>query len=293
MISFLRNKKKKSAAKLASLHGGDGASDDATLLKAKEEGEMGFLDHLEELRWTLFKGFASVIFFTAIAAYFRHWIINNVLLGPKNPNFISYRIFGIETTDFVLQNRTITGQFFADWGTAIVVGAIIGSPVFVYYIWKFVEPGLFPNEKSGLRFSAVFASFFFLLGICFGYFVVTPLALQFFAAYSISPEISNEFDITKYFEMVTFWSFGVGVLFELPVVIYFLAKLGIATPAALRKFRKYNLILCLILGALLTPPDPISQVLVATPLLLLYEAGIFVAVLVERNKKKNLAVSVE
>ena len=249
---------------------------------------MGFLDHLEELRWTLFKGFGAVLLCTGAAAFFRGWVIENILLGPKKPDFISYRIFGVETTEFVLQNRTVTGQFFADWGTVLVVGAIIGSPVFVYYLWKFIEPGLYANEKSGLRFAAVFASFFFLLGICFGYFVITPLALQFFAQYSISPQILNEFDITKYFEMITFWSFGTGILFELPVVIYFLAKLGIATPAGLRHARKYALIVCLILGAFFTPPDPISQVLVATPLLLLYEASILVAAGVERRRKREL-----
>lgn len=266
-----------------------GASVEALKTGDPEQAEMGFLDHLEEFRMTLFKGFAGVLFFTVIAAFFRRWIIQNILLGPKNPDFITYRLFGMETTDFILQNRSITGQFFADWGTVLVVGLVIGSPVFVYFMWKFIEPGLYPKEKSGLRFSAIFASLFFLLGICFGYFIITPLALQFFAAYSISPQISNEFDITKYFSMITFWSFGVGVLFELPVVIYFLAKLGIATPAALRRNRKYALIGGLILAAFFTPPDPISQILVATPLLLLYELSIFIAVHVVRKQEKELA----
>ena len=155
-------------------------------------------------------------------------------------------------------------------------------------MWKFIEPGLYPTEKKGLRFSAVFATLFFMLGIAFGYCIITPLALQFFSSYSISPEISNEFDITKYFSMITFWSFGVGVLFELPVVIYFLAKLGIATPDGLRKSRKFALIGCLILGAVFTPPDPISQVLVATPLLLLYEGSIWIATVVKRKQDREL-----
>ena len=286
MISFLR-KKREAKKQQQTLPGGDGAHSDG-IPSTQEEEEMGFLDHLEELRWTLFKGFGGILFFTAVAAFFRRWVIENILLGPKKPDFISYRIFGIETTEFVIQNRTVTGQFFTDWGTALVVGGIIGSPVFVYYLWKFIEPGLYPGEKKGLRFSAVFASFFFLLGICFGYFVITPLALQFFAQYQISPEILNEFDITKYFEMITFWSFGTGVLFELPVVIYFLAKLGIATPDSLRRSRKYALIVCLILAAFFTPPDPISQILVATPLLLLYEASIYVAAYVQKKKAKEL-----
>lgn len=268
--------------------GGDGASVQADGVAQPAMAEMGFLDHLEEFRWSLIKGFSGIFACTVLAAFFRRWVIDSILLGPKKPDFITYRVFGIETTEFILQNRTVTGQFFADWGTVIAVGVIIGSPIFVYFMWRFIEPGLYPGEKQGLRFASVFATFFFVLGICFGYFVITPLALQFFAQYSISPEISNEFDISKYFEMVTFWSFGAGILFELPVVIYFLAKLGIATPDGLRKARKYALLVCLTLGALFTPPDPISQILVATPLLLLYEASIWISTVVTRRREREL-----
>jgi sec-independent protein translocase protein TatC len=286
MISFL--KRRTSRVGDANSPNTNDAENGQTEPEKVDESEMGFLDHLEEFRWTLFKGMGGIVVCTIIAGIYRRWVIENILLGPKKADFITYRIFGMETTDFVLQNRTVTGQFFTDWGTALVVGIIVGSPVFVYYMWKFIEPGLYPNEKKGLRFAAVFASFFFFIGICFGFFIITPLALQFFAAYQISPEIVNEFDITKYFEMVTFWSFGVGLLFELPVVIYFLAKLGIATPARLRKSRKYALITCLILAALFTPPDPISQILVASPLLLLYELSIWIAAAVEKRKAKEL-----
>lgn len=281
--------KKKTAASAAKGSGGKtdssaGSSPDSLA----EAVEMGFLDHLEELRWSLIKGFGAIMACTAVAGFFRRWIIQNVVLAPKNPDFISYRIFNVETTPFVIQNRTITGQFFTDWGTALVVGAIIGSPIFIYQMWRFIEPGLYPNEKQGLRFSSVFATFFFILGISFGYFVITPLALQFFAAYQISPEIQNEFDITKYFEMITFWSFGTGLLFQLPVVVYFLAKLGIATPPALRVARKYALLVALILSAFFTPPDPVSQILVAMPLMLLYEMSIWIAVVVEKRRLKAL-----
>jgi sec-independent protein translocase protein TatC len=250
--------------------------------------EMGFLDHLEDLRWALIKGAIGLAVACVIAVFFKDFIIQEILLGPKKPDFIMYRLFGIETTEFALQNRTVTGQFFADIGTVIAVGIIIGSPVFVYFMWKFIEPGLYPGEKKGLRFSAVFATLFFMLGVSFGYLIITPLALQFFAAYQISPEIANEFDISKYFGMITFWAFGVGILFELPVVIYFLSKMGIATPKGLRVGRKYALIGCLTLGALFTPPDPISQVLVATPLLLLYEGSILISGYVERKRNKEM-----
>lgn len=255
--------------------------------------EMGFLDHLEDLRWALIKGASGILVATIAAVFFRSWIIEEILLGPKKADFFMYRLLGIETTEFVLQNRTITGQFFADVGTVVAVGIIIGSPIFVFYLWKFIEPGLYPGEKKGLRFSALFATLFFMLGISFGYLIITPLALQFFAAYQISPEISNEFDISKYFGMITFWSFGVGVLFELPVVIYFLAKMGIATPGGLRVGRKYALIGALTLAAFFTPPDPVSQVLVATPLLLLYEGSIWIAAVVERKRKQEFEKAME
>ena len=251
--------------------------------------EMGFLDHLEELRWSLMKAGIGVVLCTVAAFFFRGWIIDELLLGPKDPDFFMYHVFGINAVEFVLQNRNITGQFFADIGTVFAVGIILGSPVAVFQMWRVIEPGLYPSEKSGLRFAAVFATFFFVLGISFGYLIITPLALQFFAQYSISPEITNEFDISRYFSMITFWAFGAGILFELPVVIYFLAKMGIATPALLRKSRKWALITCLTLGAFFTPPDPLSQVLVAMPLLLLYELSIFIAAAVEKKRDKEMA----
>ena len=251
--------------------------------------EMGFLDHLEELRWAIIKAGLGILACTVAAFFFRRWIIDVLLLGPKDTDFFMYRVFGIEAVEFVLQNRNITGQFFADIGTVFAVGLILGSPVAVYQIWRFIEPGLYPGEKKGLKFASVFATFFFVLGISFGYLIITPLALQFFAQYSISPEITNEFDISRYFSMVTFWAFGAGILFELPVVIYFLAKLGIATPELLRKSRKWALIICLTLGAFFTPPDPMSQILVAMPLLLLYELSIFIAAGVQKRREKELA----
>lgn len=249
---------------------------------------MSFLDHLEEFRWSLLKGLGGILLATIVCSFYASWIIDVLLMGPTRPDFFMYKAFGMDALPITLQNRTITGQFFAYWGTVIVVGLIVGSPILVYYFWKFIEPGLYPSEKSGLRFSSFAATFFFILGILFGYCVITPLALQFFAAFTISDVILNEWDITKYFSMVTFWAFGVGVLFELPVVIYFLSKLGIVTPLMLRTGRRYALVIILILAAFLTPPDPISQVLVAIPLLLLYEGSIYVSAIVNRRREKEL-----
>lgn len=267
---------------------GDGAASEAEA--PQESGVMPFLDHLEELRWTLIKAGIGVLLTTILCAFFSEWVVNRVLIGPTRPGFFMYDLLGMNPQEINLLNRTITGQFFADIGTIIVVGLIAGSPVVVYYFWKFIEPALYPQEKSGMRFAAVFASFFFLLGISFGYFILTPLALQFFAQYTLSPQIENHFDIMTYFSMVSFWALGTGLLFELPVVVYFLAKVGIITPDAMRTYRKYALLVVLGVGAFLTPPDPISQIIVALPLLGLYELSIYIAVWVTRKRRQALGM---
>jgi sec-independent protein translocase protein TatC len=270
---------------------GDGATGEAAV--PDEKGVMPFLDHLEELRWTLIKAGAGVLVATILCAFFSEWIVDRVLIGPTRPDFFMYDVLGLSAEELNLLNRTITGQFFADIGTIVVVGLIAGSPVVVYYVWKFIEPALYPQEKSGMRFAAVFASFFFLFGIAFGYFILTPLALQFFAQYTLSPQIENHFDIMTYFSMVSFWTLGTGLLFELPVMVYFLAKVGILTPDAMRTYRKYALLVVLIIAAFLTPPDPISQVIVALPLLGLYELSIYIASYVSRRRQRRLGMTDE
>jgi sec-independent protein translocase protein TatC len=251
--------------------------------------EMGFLDHLEELRWRIIKGVGGIILGVIACSFFYRWIIDVVLLGPTDPSFFMYEILGLDLKDFVLQNRTVTGQFFAAIGTVAVVGLILGSPVLIYQMWAFIEPGLYTHEKSRARFVSLFATTFFMIGVSFGYFVITPLAINFFAGFELSQKISNEFDITRYFGLVTLWAFGAGVLFELPVVVYFLSKLGLLTPRLLRKSRRYAIVGVLVLAAFLTPPDPFTQLLMAIPLMLLYEGSILISRVVERKRERDLA----
>ncbi|HLA63427.1 MAG TPA: twin-arginine translocase subunit TatC, partial [Rhodothermales bacterium] len=217
---------------------------------------------------------------------FAQWVMDVLLLGPTRLDFISYRILGITPVEVALQNRLITGQFFAYWGTVLATGILLGMPFIVWQFWRFIEPGLYRHERASLRFAAFYATFFFLLGVAFGYFTLTPIALQFFAQFTVSDQISNEFDITKYFEMVLTWSFGTGLLFELPVVVFVLARLGVVTKAMLKKGRKFALIIILIVAAVLTPPDPLSQIILAVPMLGLYELSILQAGFVERGRKK-------
>lgn len=272
---------------------GDESNGMGTKKQSVDLGEMGFLDHLEELRWRIFKGLAGVAAGIFACLFFYQWIIDVLLLGPADPDFFMYRILGLELKEFVIQNRTVTGQFFAAIGTVAVVGLIIGTPVLIYQMWAFIEPGLYPHEKSKIRFVSVFATGFFMLGASFGYLIITPLAVHFFAGFEISPTISNEFDITRYFGLITLWSFGPAVLFELPVVVYFLSKIGIVTPAMLRRSRKYAVIGILVVAAFLTPPDPFTQILMSVPLTLLYEGSILIAAYAERKRKRDLERALE
>jgi sec-independent protein translocase protein TatC len=279
-------RRRKVAAPPASAAQGDGAP---TAQAAEALSEMSFIDHLEDLRWAIFRGLIGLMAAVVVCAFFSDWIIDVLLMGPTRTDFFMYELLGIDAKELDLLNRSLPGQFFVHIGAVLSAGVVIGSPAIVYSIWRFIEPGLYPHEKKGLRFASFFATAFFALGVAFGYLIIGTLAIQFFANYSISEQIVNEFDVTRYFSMLVWWSFGTGILFELPVVIYFLAKLGIATPDGLRKARKYAFIVVLILGAFFTPPDPLSQLLVAAPLMLLYEVSIKVAGVVQRREKKRLA----
>ena len=241
------------------------------------EAEMPFLDHLEELRWRIFKGLGGVLACVVACLFFTDWILDTVLLGPTRPSFFMYDALRLDAVALELQNRTITGQFFAYFGTVLAVGLVLGSPVVLYQAWRFIEPALYPQERQGLRFAAAFATFFFVLGVSFGYLVITPIALQFFAQFEVSETITNEFDISRYFSMVVTWAFGAGLLFELPVVVTLLARAGLVTAQTLVKVRKYAVIVILVLSAFFTPPDPLSQLLLSVPLFGLYQLSILLA----------------
>lgn len=289
----------RASKKTTPAHSGDGASDVPARLDqtappgvdptAAQPGEMPFLDHLEELRWRIFKALGGVLGSAIVCLFFAGWIIDTILLGPTKADFFMYDVLRIDALEVVLQNRTVTGQFFAYFGTVLAAGVVIGSPIVVYQAWKFIEPGLYPEERQGLRFASVFATFFFALGIAFGYLIIAPIALQFFANFQISDQILNEFDISKYFSMLLTWSFGAGILFELPVVVTILAKVGVLTQEMLRTGRRYAVVVVLILSAFITPPDPWSQILMAVPLMGLYELSIGLTGFVERRRLKELA----
>jgi len=251
---------------------------------------MSFLEHLEELRWRLIKGMIGVVVGVIGAFIFSDFIIDTLLLGPTRASFFMYDIIRVDAIDLTLQSRKLPGQFFTYWGMLFISGFIIGSPLFFYQIWAFIAPALEKQERWKTILTAFFITFFFGIGIVFGYLILVPFALQFFANFNISDSglVRNDFDINAYFSSLAMWVVSCGVIFQVPVLSYGLSKAGFLTPSFLRTYRKHAIILCLVMAAFLTPPDPISQILIAIPLTILYELAIGVSAIAVRQRKKEL-----
>jgi sec-independent protein translocase protein TatC len=260
---------------------------------ADRTDQMSFLEHLEELRWRLIKGMIGVVIGVIVAFIFSDFIIDTLLLGPTKASFFMYDLIRVDAIDLSLQSRKLPGQFFTYWGMLFISGFIIGSPLFFYQIWAFIAPALQRQEKWKTILTAFFITFFFGIGISFGYLILVPFALQFFASFNLSDSglVRNDFDINAYFSSLAMWVVSCGIIFQVPVLSYGLSKAGFLTPTFLRTYRKHAIILCLILAAFLTPPDPISQILIAIPLTILYELAIGVSAIAVRRRNKELRIA--
>lgn len=270
----------------------------------QEEKEMSFLEHLEELRWHVVRSLAAIVFFMIFAFINIEWIFTNILFAPGRvdfPTFIwlcklgnwigSPEAFCVEQIPFKVQSRLMTGQFTMSITASFVIGLVIAFPYVVWEFWRFIRPGLYTRERKSSRGAVAAVSFLFLLGVSFGYFVMSPMMIAFLANYTISDMIVNEFDITSYIGTIVTVVLGSGLLFQMPVVIYFLTKIGIVTPHFLRTYRKHAIVIILILGAIVTPSaDPLSQALISLPLYLLYEISILISGRVMRAKAKLEAI---
>lgn len=254
---------------------------------------MSFLDHLEELRWRIVKSAIVIVIFAVTLFSLQTWIMENLFLSMQKPSFITFRLmcqyFNICVESIAIDTQSIemTGQFSYSLMMSIMGGFVLASPFIFFQIWSFVKPGLKQNEKGIAGGIVVYVSILFFLGISFGYFVVAPLCVQFFGNYVISDDIKNNFTINSYLGLVLSTIFYTGLLFLLPVVSYLFTKLGVVSSDFLKKYRKHSIIGILILSALITPPDLISQVIVGIPIVLLYEVGIFVSKRVEKKSKNQ------
>ncbi len=241
------------------------------LPKQIQDVEMPFLDHLEELRWRIIKAVGGVLIATIISFIFIDIFIENILLLPA------------KTSNIKLQNLRPFGQLFLYFEVALIVGAILSLPNIFYQFWKFVAPALKENERKYITWIVFFSTFCFFAGIVFAYFVMLPLSLKFAAGFG-SAVIENNFAIDEYFSIIISVMLAAGTVFELPMLSFFLSRIGILTPKFMRKYRKHSYVGVFVIAAVLTPgTDPLSQVLLAIPLVFLYEISILVSKIFQKK----------
>ncbi|MFY0604410.1 MAG: twin-arginine translocase subunit TatC [Flavobacteriaceae bacterium] len=270
---------------------------------ANNEGkEMSFLAHLEELRWHLVRSFVAILIVAIVVFIFQKQIYEEFLLAHRSPDFLTYRgfcnffsIFGAESgfcnISFKgeLQSLKVTQQFMNSIWTSLILGFIVAFPYVLWEIWRFIAPGLHENEIKKSRGFIFIASLLFFIGVLFSFYVILPMSVYFFYSYEITDMIQNQFTMDSHIGLVTNTLLGVAIMFELPVIIYFLSKIGLITPEFLKKYRKHALVLVLVLSAIITPPDVASQIIVSIPILILYEVSIKVSKRVIKNQEKKYA----
>lgn len=258
---------------------------------------MSFLDHLEDLRWHLVRSILSIVVFAIIAFIFKDFIFSNIIIAPKTPDFFTNRTlcaFGtwigikalcINIEPFQLININMAGQFTTHIMVSMIIGLIFAFPYLVFEMWRFIGPALYDKERQFAKGAVFYISFLFILGVLFAYFIIIPLSVHFLGSYQVSAEVTNQINLLSYIQTVSAIALAAGILFELPVLIYFLTKVGLVTPEFLKKYRRHSLVIVLLLSAIITPPDVFSQILVAFPLMFLYEVGIRISKRIVLNEQ--------
>lgn len=266
-----------------------GRKSDPKVKEKSQEKEMTFWDHLKELRGHLVRSLISVVLFAIIAFVNKDFVFDNIILAPKDANFITNQLlcklgmlvnidyFCISDFSLNIINIDMAGQFMTHLYISFMAGVILAAPYIIYQFWKFIEPALYDHEKKNTGSTVFVCSLLFLTGVAFSYFLIVPLALNFFGSYHVSSEVVNQIALGSYISMVVTVTISIGVVFELPVVLFFLTKAGLISIDFLKKNRKYMLVIVLLMSAIITPPDVFSQVMVTVPLMILYEFSIFMA----------------
>ena len=260
---------------------------------------MSFLDHVDELRSHLIRSIIAILIGGIVAFTYIKEIVGDIIFGPTKSDFITYRLMCdlghylkrgdamcIGDLPFTIQNLGVTTQFLQAFKISAIAGIILAFPYILFQIWRFVRPALSGKEQKSTSGFVFFCSSLFFLGLSFGYFILAPISMNFLGNFSLSDEVTNQFSLQSVVGFVTTMSFGTGLIFELPVLIYFLAKLGLVTPEFLKKYRKHSFVIILIVSAFVTPPDVVSQVLLTIPLYLLFEFGIVIAKKVYKDREK-------
>jgi sec-independent protein translocase protein TatC len=252
--------------------------------------DMSFLDHLEELRWHIVRAVVGILILSIAAFCFKSLVFDTIVFGPKHIDFITYRglcylgkLLNSEATlclaeiPIKITNIDMAGQFVMHMKISFIMGLVFGFPYVFWEIWRFIVPALKPTESRYTGVILFFVIFLFYLGVSFGYFILTPFSINFLATYSISEDIENAITLNSYISTITMMVLASGVVFEMPILIYFLAKTGVVSPKMMSTYRRHAIIVILFIAAIITPPDVVSQVITAIPIYILYEIGIFIA----------------
>lgn len=267
-----------------------------------EKAEMSFLEHLEALRWHLMRAVIAIITLAIVLFFYREIVFDHFLFAPKHPDFWTYRMLCllsdyldmgdalcIKELPFELINTELSGQFTMHIWVSFVAGFILAAPYVLWEIWRFIKPALHDKERKYSRGVVFFSSLLFFAGVLFGYYVIVPLSINFLGSYQVSSDVKNMIAMDSFVSTVTTITFASGIVFELPIVIYFLTQIGLMTPQFMRTYRKHATVIILIVAAIITPsPDVTSQLLVAIPLYLLYELSIFVSMYVVKKAEREL-----
>ncbi len=263
------------------------------VVKKEPEAEMTFLEHLEALRWHIIRALAAIALFGIVVFLNKDFIFDRVIFGPKYPDFPTFKFFCnfidwmCNPPVFDVQTITIEEKFLTHLKVSIILGLVLAFPYVFWELWSFVKPGLYPKERKAARGIVGTCSGLFLLGIAFGYFIITPFAMKFLTGYELAATVSSP-TLSSYVSSITFYVLPAGFVFELPIVVYFLTKVGLIDTAFLRSYRRIAIVVILSLSAIITPPDVITQFLIGVPLYLLYEASIIIAKRVEAQQEAEM-----
>jgi sec-independent protein translocase protein TatC len=262
------------------------------------EAEMGFFDHLEVLRWHLMRSALAIVICASLVGYFYDFVFDKIILGIQSKDFPTYKLLcwvsqkihvdGIcidHDMNIPLQNTAMFGQVTLLLQYSIIIGVVVAFPYIVWELWHFIAPALKPEDQKKTSRIILACSFFFFVGVLFCYFVIIPFSVNFAVTFSVSKSIKNNFTIENYIDFFTMMLLAIGAVFELPMIVYFLSKIGILGAAIMRKTRRYAIVIILVVSGVITPsPDIFTQCLVAIPIYLLYELSIFIAA---RNDEKH------
>ncbi len=263
--------------------------------KLPESGaEMSFLEHLEVLRWHIIRSAGAVLAITIVVFLSKDFVFNGIILAPKQADFFTYNLLCsiseitcMRAPSFDLETKELGELFITHLKASIFIGIIASFPYIIYEIWKFVKPGLYENEAKGTKGVVFVCSFLFILGVLFGYYVIAPFAITFLAGYQIGADVVTAPTLASYVNYMVMFTLPTGLTFEMPIIIYFLSKLGIVGPTFLKTYRRHAFVLILIMAAIVTPPDVITQFLITLPLYFLYEVSIVISKRVTTAKLKE------